>query len=127
LCSDSPGEQLGFEAMLVLENPEHHLQAMEIRRIYRKARDFLDSIYFGGLTLRDFLRPHPRRVIDILSALVNFLHFRQEKIPLLHSISQEYSQSEGQLAELSARVAEVSCTSFFFAVPACCLSGGSYY
>jgi kinetochore protein Nuf2 len=51
LCSDSPREQLAFEAMLALENPEHHLRAMEIRRIYRKARDFLDSIYFGGLML----------------------------------------------------------------------------
>ncbi|RCV39949.1 hypothetical protein SETIT_9G012300v2 [Setaria italica] len=102
-----PDEQLGFDELLVLENPEHHLQAMALRRIYRKARDFLDSIYFGGLTLRDFLRPHPRRIIDILSALVNYLHFRQEKLDVLKPISQEYFEREDQLTELRARVAEL--------------------
>nr|CAB3492478.1 unnamed protein product [Digitaria exilis] len=99
-------DQLGFDLLQVLDNPEHHMRAIGLRDLYRKARDFLDSIYFGGLTLRDLLRPHPRRVVDILSAIVNFLHFRHEKVALLDTIINEYPGWEDQLTDLRARIAE---------------------
>ncbi|KAF8762343.1 hypothetical protein HU200_009521 [Digitaria exilis] len=98
--------QLGFDLLQALDNPEHHMCAITLRRLYQKARDFLDSIYFGGITLRDLLRPHPRRVVDILSAIVNFLHFRNEKLAFLDSIINEYPGWDERLTDLKSRIAE---------------------
>nr|CAB3453376.1 unnamed protein product [Digitaria exilis] len=103
---DFDDQELGFDLLQAVDNPEHHMRAIGIRRLYRKARDFLESIYLGDLTLRDLLRPHPRRVVDILSAIVNFLHFRREKLALLQPIVNEYSGWEDRLTELRARIAE---------------------
>ncbi|CAN6321957.1 unnamed protein product [Urochloa humidicola] len=107
IIGDDPDEQVGFEVLQAIDNPEHHLQAISVSRIFRKARDFLDSIYFGGLTLRDFLRPNPRRVVDILSAVVNYLHFRQEKIAALDPVVQEFDGYGEQILELRARIGEL--------------------
>jgi kinetochore protein Nuf2 len=81
--------------------------AIGLRRIYRRARDVLESIHFGGLTFRDFLRPEPRRVVYILSAIVNYLHFRHEKLALLNPIVQEFSGVEERLTDARARIAEL--------------------
>ncbi|CAL4928391.1 unnamed protein product [Urochloa decumbens] len=107
VVGDEPEEQLGFEVLQAIDNPEHHLNAVAFRRIFRKARDFLDSIYFGGLTLRDFLRPNPRRVVDILSSVVNYLHFRQEKLAALDPVVTEFDGCAEQITEFRARIAEL--------------------
>jgi len=80
--------------------------ALDVRRIYRRARDVLESISFRGLTLRDFIRPEPRRVVLILSAIINYLNFRYEKIALLNPIVEEFSGVE-ELPDARARIAEL--------------------
>ena len=82
--------------------------AIGLSRIYRRARDVLESIHFGGLTFRDLTRPEPRRVVYILSAIVNYLHFRHEKLALLNPIAEEFSSVDERLPEGKARIAEVS-------------------
>ncbi|WVZ61269.1 hypothetical protein U9M48_011171, partial [Paspalum notatum var. saurae] len=102
-----PDDQVGFEQLQALDNPEHHMQALGFTRLYRKAADFLESIHFRGLTLRDIIRPEPRRVCHILSAVINFLHYRQEKLELLQPIVEQYASCEDRNAELRARIAEL--------------------
>jgi kinetochore protein Nuf2 len=81
IAGDDLDQQLGFEALAALDNPEHHFEGIRVMRLYQRSRQFLESIQFQGFTLRDLLRPTPRRVVHVLSALINYLHFRQEKIP----------------------------------------------
>jgi kinetochore protein Nuf2 len=76
-------------------------------RLYQRSRQFLESIQFQGFTLRDLLRPTPRRVVHVLSALINYLHFRQEKIALLQPVVDEFPDSDERRTELKARIAEV--------------------
>jgi len=73
-CSDEPDEQLQSQALQVLDNPEHHMRALRFSRIYKRANAFLQSIQFRDLN---------PRVVHILSALINFLHFRQDRLSVL--------------------------------------------
>ncbi|KAG2533858.1 kinetochore protein NUF2 homolog [Panicum virgatum] len=107
IVGDDPDDQLGFDLLQKLDNPEHHMGAIGLRSIYGRARDVLESIHFGGLTFRDLTRPEPRRVVYILSAIVNYLHFRHEKLALLNPIAEEFSSVDDRLPEGKARIAEL--------------------
>jgi kinetochore protein Nuf2 len=112
-CSDEPDEQLQFQALQALDNPEHHMRALALTRIYRRANAFLQSIQFQDLNLRDLLRADGPRVAHILSALINFLHFRQDRLSVLVPVVQEYGALEERQKELRAKIAEVSFPSSF--------------
>jgi len=105
---DEPDEQLQFNALQVLDNPEHHMRALRFSRIYKRANAFLQSIQFRDLNIRDLLRADGPRVVHILSALINFLFFRQEKLTLLEPIVEEYGAIEKRQGELRAKIAELS-------------------
>ncbi|PNT72216.1 hypothetical protein BRADI_2g41451v3 [Brachypodium distachyon] len=98
---------LGFNALEALDNPEHHAEGIRVLRLYKKARAFLESIQFKGFTLADLLRPHPVRVVKVLSALINFLFYREEKLNLLHPIVSEAPDYHESSMELKARIAQL--------------------
>ena len=101
------------QALQVVDNPEHHMRALRLSRIYKRANAFLQSIQFRDLNLRDLLRADRGRVVYILSALLNFLHFRQDRLSVLVPIVQEYGALEERQKELRAKIAEVSFPSSF--------------
>jgi len=121
-CSDEPDEQLQFQALQVLDNPEHHMRSLRLSRIYKRANAFLQSIQFRDLNLRDLLRADGPRVVLILSALINFLLFRREKLALLEPIVQEYDALDKRQRELRAKIDEVAFPSSSFTF-FCLLSG----
>ncbi|GJN23225.1 hypothetical protein PR202_gb10855 [Eleusine coracana subsp. coracana] len=79
---------------------------IQIIRLFQRSRHFLESIRFNSFTLRDLFRPTPRRVVYVLSAIINYLHFRQEKISLLQPIVDEFPDTNEHRAELKAKIAE---------------------
>ncbi|KAL5217085.1 hypothetical protein ABZP36_017769 [Zizania latifolia] len=103
---DDLDQQLGFDTLAALDNPEHHAEAIRILRLHCNARTFLESIQFPGFTLRDLLRPDPRRAIHVLSALINFLYFREEKLSLLQPMVNELSNSDEHRMDLKAKIDE---------------------
>ncbi|KAF7088710.1 hypothetical protein CFC21_091786 [Triticum aestivum] len=108
---DAPGDGedglLGFSDLEVLDNPEHHMEAIRVLRLYNKSQAFLDSIQFKDFTLADFTRPTPRRVVEVLSALINFLFYREEKVTLLQPIVSETPDYHERTLELKARMAQL--------------------
>ncbi|CAM0910750.1 unnamed protein product [Alopecurus aequalis] len=108
---DAPGDgedgQLGFNDLVAVDNPEHHAEAIRVLRLYHKSRAFLESIQFKDLTLADLLRPSPGRVVEVLSALINFLFYREDKLNLLHPIINEYPDYHERTVELKARIAQL--------------------
>ena len=108
---DDEDGQLGFSDLAALDNPELHMEALWVLRLHNKSRAFLESIQFKDFTLADLLRPTPRRVIEVLSALINFLFYREEKLTLLNPIVDQSPNYHERTVELKARIAEV-----FFAV-----------
>ncbi|KAF7088424.1 hypothetical protein CFC21_091531 [Triticum aestivum] len=104
---DGEGGQLGFSELEVLDNPEHHAEAIRLLRLYNKSQIFLESIHYKDLTLADFTHPTPRRVVEVLSALINFLLYRHDKTELLQSIVSESSDYHERDLELKARIAQI--------------------
>ncbi|CAM0910768.1 unnamed protein product [Alopecurus aequalis] len=108
---DAPGDgedgQLGFSYLEALDNPEHHSEAIRVLRLYHKSRAFLESIQFKDLTLADLLRPTPGRVVEVLSALINFLFYREDKLNLLQPIVNETPNYDERTVELKARIAQL--------------------
>jgi kinetochore protein Nuf2 len=85
-----------------------------VLRLHTKSRAFLDSIQFKDFTLADLLRPTPCRVVEVLSALINFLFYREEKLNLLQPIVNEVPDYHQRTLDLKARIAEVfpACSQF---------------
>ncbi|KAL6906250.1 hypothetical protein ACP4OV_003851 [Aristida adscensionis] len=104
LGEEDGDRQLGFEALQGLDHPEHYQRGLLLSALYHRARRVLEAIQFRGFTFRDLLRPEPRRVSHILSAIVNYLHFRQDKIALLEAIVDDLPSTD----ELNDKIAEHS-------------------
>uniref|UniRef100_A0ACD5WVF6 Uncharacterized protein n=1 Tax=Avena sativa TaxID=4498 RepID=A0ACD5WVF6_AVESA len=106
-AGDGEDGQLGFGDLEGLDNPEHHAEAIRVMRLHRKSQAFLESIHFKDLTLTDLLRPTQHRVVQVLSALINFLLYRDEKISLLQPIVRDTPNYHEHAMELKARIAQL--------------------
>ncbi|XP_052164482.1 kinetochore protein NUF2 homolog isoform X2 [Oryza glaberrima] len=104
--ADDLDGQLGFDALASLDNPEHYMEGIRVLRLHKRASRFLESIQFPGFTLRDLLRPDPRRLVQVLSALINFLYYRDDKLALLQPIIHEFPNLDERCMELKAKLAE---------------------
>uniref|UniRef100_A0A0E0I7J9 Kinetochore protein Nuf2 N-terminal domain-containing protein n=1 Tax=Oryza nivara TaxID=4536 RepID=A0A0E0I7J9_ORYNI len=104
--ADDLDGQLGFDALASLDNPEHYREGIRVLRLHKRANAFLESIQFPGFTLRDLLRPDQRRLVQVLSALINFLYYRDEKLALLQPIIHEFPNLDERCMELNAKIAE---------------------
>uniref|UniRef100_A0A0E0QEQ2 Kinetochore protein Nuf2 N-terminal domain-containing protein n=1 Tax=Oryza rufipogon TaxID=4529 RepID=A0A0E0QEQ2_ORYRU len=104
--ADDLDGQLGFDALASLDNPEHYMEGIRVLRLHKRASAFLESIQFPGFTLRDLLRPDPRRLVQVLSALINFLYYRDDKLALLQPIIHEFPNLDERCMELKAKLAE---------------------
>ncbi|XP_066388189.1 kinetochore protein NUF2 homolog [Miscanthus floridulus] len=102
------------QALQVVDNPEHHMRALRLSRIYKRANAFLQSIQFRDLNLRDLLRADGPCVVLILNALINFLLFRRDKLALLEPIVQEYGALDKRQREVRAKIDEVAFPSSSF-------------
>jgi kinetochore protein Nuf2 len=76
-------------------------------RLHSKSKAFLESVHFKDLTLADLLRPSPRRVAEVLSALINFLFYREERLALLKPIIDDAPDYHERTLDLKARIAQV--------------------
>ncbi|XP_078178447.1 kinetochore protein NUF2 homolog [Carex rostrata] len=103
-------DQIGFEALTVLEDPSQHADAIRVHNLYQKIRAFFASIQYHAFTLRDLLRPdpNPKRTLQHLSALVNFIYYRNEKLQFLNPLLNEMPSSEDRKAELTSRISELN-------------------
>lgn len=72
--------QIGFDALELLDNPDHHVSSIKTLHLYKKVKDVLDSICYGNFHLTDLLKPDPRKTLNILNTMVNFLLYREEKV-----------------------------------------------
>uniref|UniRef100_A0A0E0I7J8 Kinetochore protein Nuf2 N-terminal domain-containing protein n=1 Tax=Oryza nivara TaxID=4536 RepID=A0A0E0I7J8_ORYNI len=110
--ADDLDGQLGFDALASLDNPEHYREGIRVLRLHKRASAFLESIQFPGFTLRDLLRPDPRRLVQVLSALINFLYYRDDKLALLQPIIHEFPNLDERCMELKAKLAEIAKNDF---------------
>ncbi|KAJ4801549.1 Kinetochore protein Nuf2 [Rhynchospora pubera] len=106
---NDPDSQIGFEALTVLEDPSQHADSIRVLNLYQKIKEFFASIQYHGFELRDLLRPDPKPkpTLQHLSAVVNFIYYRNEKLQLLKPILDEVPSSEDRKIELTSRISEL--------------------
>uniref|UniRef100_A0A3P9KAG1 UF2 component of NDC80 kinetochore complex n=1 Tax=Oryzias latipes TaxID=8090 RepID=A0A3P9KAG1_ORYLA len=70
----------------MLENiqyPEYHEGATVIMSVYTRMRQFLPVCLVYDFSLNDLLAPKKQRTLTILSAIMNFLHFRKQRMEMI--------------------------------------------
>uniref|UniRef100_A0A3Q3BNR9 UF2 component of NDC80 kinetochore complex n=1 Tax=Kryptolebias marmoratus TaxID=37003 RepID=A0A3Q3BNR9_KRYMA len=70
----------------LLENiqyPAYHEGATYILSVYTRMRQFLPMCLVYDFSLNDLLAPKKQRTLTILSAIMNFLHFRKQRMELV--------------------------------------------
>ncbi|XP_065030223.1 kinetochore protein NUF2 homolog [Musa acuminata AAA Group] len=100
--------QIAFSALELLDNPDHHVDAIRTFNLYRKIKGMLASIRFGSFNLRDLIKPDTKRTLQILSTIVNFIYYREEKLNMLQPIVDQFPAYEERRADLEAKIAEVN-------------------
>ncbi|XP_078441078.1 kinetochore protein NUF2 homolog [Wolffia australiana] len=98
------GEQVDFEALNCLDNPEYFVESNQLMNLHRKVKSMLGFLRIE-FTLKDLLRPDRARTKGILSAIVNFLMYRADKLSILEPIAN--SCNTERRAELESRISKL--------------------
>ncbi|XP_051270383.1 kinetochore protein Nuf2 [Dicentrarchus labrax] len=70
----------------LLENiqyPVYHEGATAIISVYMRLRQFLPMCFVYDFSLNDLLAPKKQKTLTILSAIMNFLHFRKQRMDVI--------------------------------------------
>ncbi|XP_051940066.1 kinetochore protein Nuf2 [Hippocampus zosterae] len=66
-----------------IQHPECHEGATAILSVYARMRQFLPMCFVYDFSLNDLLAPKKHRTLTILSAIMNFLQFRKQRINVM--------------------------------------------
>lgn len=70
----------------LLENiqyPQYHEGATSVLSVYIRMRQFLPVCLYNDFSLNDLLAPKKQKTLVILSAIMNFLHFRKQRMTVV--------------------------------------------
>ncbi|XP_036956776.1 kinetochore protein Nuf2 [Acanthopagrus latus] len=65
-----------------IQYPEYHEGATAIMSVYIRMQQFLPMCLVYDFSLNDLLSPKKQRTLTILSAIMNFLHFRKQRMEI---------------------------------------------
>ncbi|KAJ3122206.1 kinetochore-associated Ndc80 complex subunit nuf2 [Nowakowskiella sp. JEL0407] len=101
-----------FNEMQLLEYPDLHHDALAQMKFFKTLYKIMSVAGIGDFGLRDIIRPEPGRFRRIVSAVINFAKFREERIPIVenaHRIAAEiYENLKIQEAEQQKTVEKVN-------------------
>ncbi|KAM9813694.1 kinetochore protein Nuf2-like [Neosynchiropus ocellatus] len=66
-----------------IQNPEYHEGSTSILSVYMRMCQFLPMCLVYDFSLSDLLVPKKQRTLTILSAIMNFLHFRKRRLEVV--------------------------------------------
>ncbi|ORY02797.1 Nuf2-domain-containing protein [Basidiobolus meristosporus CBS 931.73] len=102
-------EQPSAEVIDLLENPEIHMTALTQMSFFTKLNKLMLEIGVDDFSLRDILKPEPIHVRKILSALINFAKFREERMCVYEQYAhklEEYAEKKHLLEEQQQELVE---------------------
>ncbi|XP_027347793.1 kinetochore protein NUF2 homolog [Abrus precatorius] len=98
---EEDGEQLEFDALEQLENPDFHLDSVRAIKLYNKIKEVLTSLECPRkFTFHDLLMPDSNRTELFLGALLNFCLDREARMNSVSEFVEEVNALEEQRAEL---------------------------
>ncbi|XP_074531079.1 kinetochore protein Nuf2 [Halichoeres trimaculatus] len=66
-----------------IQHPTYHEGATAILSVYTRMRQFLPMCLVYDFSLNDLLAPKKQKTLTVLSAIMNFLHFRKQRMDLI--------------------------------------------
>lgn len=85
-----------------MDHPELHQDSLPMVVFYHGLAKLMEDVMVPEFSLNDLIRPEPGRTRMILSALINFARFREEKLVLFGELSkksEEYNATRNELLE----------------------------
>lgn len=78
----------------MVDNPDHHKTSIFKLRVLRKMNQFLESIGFEKIGLRQLLRPEANLTTELLSVLINYKLYMDTKANQVAHIVNQYPSTE---------------------------------
>ncbi|XP_020213293.1 kinetochore protein NUF2 homolog [Cajanus cajan] len=98
---EEDNEQLEFDALEQLENPDFHVDSIRAIKLYNKIKEVLTALECPRkFTFADLLVPDPQRTEFFLGALINFCLDREARMNSVSEIVDEVNALEEQRTEL---------------------------
>ncbi|XP_049894743.1 kinetochore protein Nuf2 [Epinephelus moara] len=66
-----------------IQNPVYHEGTTAIMSVYMRMRQFLPMCLVYDFSLNDLLAPKKQKTLTVLSAIMNFLHFRKQRMDII--------------------------------------------
>lgn len=66
-----------------IQYPQYHEGVTSILSVYIRMRQFLPSCLFFDFSLNDLLAPKKQKTLTVLSAIMNFIHFRNQRMEVV--------------------------------------------
>ncbi|CAN6476766.1 unnamed protein product [Victoria cruziana] len=85
---DDP-RQAAFSGLEQLENPNNHEESIGMINLYCKIKNIFSAAGAADFSLKDILKPEASKMVCYISALLNFIFYRQDKLNLLQPIINE--------------------------------------
>ncbi|CAI9103304.1 OLC1v1001762C1 [Oldenlandia corymbosa var. corymbosa] len=102
-------DQLDFEALERLENPDHHVESVRVMNLFDKIRELLAVLECPlKFTLKDLIKPEPDRTEIFLSAVLNFCLHREGKMNLFRPVVDELTLLEEKKQELEETLSKLN-------------------
>ncbi|KAJ3415273.1 kinetochore-associated Ndc80 complex subunit nuf2 [Chytridiales sp. JEL 0842] len=101
--------QPNFAVMEILEHPDLHQESITLMSFYRQLYKLVTKVGVDDFSIRDVIRPEPGRTRKILSGIINFAKFREERLAVFEQCtlkSAEYQMEKQELEEKNREVAE---------------------
>ncbi|CAL0306517.1 unnamed protein product [Lupinus luteus] len=94
-------EQLDFDALEQLENPDLHIESVRVMKLYNRIKEVLAALECPKkFTLNDLIAPEPNRAEFFLGAILNFCLDREVRMNSVSEIVNEFNLLEEQRGEL---------------------------
>ncbi|XP_057978048.1 kinetochore protein NUF2 homolog isoform X2 [Malania oleifera] len=101
--------QVDFAALEQFENPDLHVDSVRTMNLCNKIREVVAAVHCPvNFTLKDLLRPDPKRTKLFLSAILNFCIHKDTRMNLLRPVVEELSLLDEQRKELEARISQLN-------------------
>ncbi|KAJ3092285.1 kinetochore-associated Ndc80 complex subunit nuf2 [Quaeritorhiza haematococci] len=81
--------QPSFAVMEILEYPDLHQESISLMAFYRQLYKLMTEVGVDAFSLRDVIKPEPGPLRRILSAVINFAKFREERMVFFEQCTQK--------------------------------------
>lgn len=83
-----------------MDNFEIYSDSLSLLTFYREIARLITEVGIDNVSIRDLIKPEPAQVKKILSAIINFAKFREERMPVYEKYTGAYDEYAGRLQDL---------------------------